>query len=162
MDWTPIVQTLSGGVVAIAAGLVVAMFNRRTTRKDRDAEQVRRAAAELLSASTELWSAEQAVHMAVFTMVNVDRRSDAGKEERAAANEARLSAMAAHSAALKRAQSAANDLWLVSPELKGAADALIAACHMARPDPLPTPEEREQFDSARVKLVEAVRGGLKR
>lgn len=154
--------TALGGFIGIAGSLATIRAGRKSAILQARRDELRTACTELLTACDDLWAADERVHLAVFTMMNSERRTDVGRVEREAANNDRVAAFSVHAEANARARRARDVITLVSPALDMEARAMLEASgYTADSDnPLPTDEQRNRRDSARASFVTAARPHL--
>jgi len=147
--------TALGGLIGIGGSLATIRAGRKSAILQSRRDELRGACADLLTACDDLWAADERVHLAVFTMVNYESRTDAGRDERDAANQDRLAAFAQHAEANNRARRARDVITLVAPKLDPAARSLFEASSFGtrRGSPLPTGEEKGRKETARLAFV---------
>lgn len=118
-------------------------------------------ASRLIGAADEMWDADRALVMAIFSMTNAEKNRDPQvRDEMVRQYDAqRVDAMAKYHDANRRARLAAAELAIVSADLDEPAQALIEASRVADTDPrpLPSPEQRKAQATARTTFVTEAR-----
>lgn len=148
--WQGVLQSAVGGLLALAGAWTVARHGAR----DKKREHIRRVAADLIGQTDHMWTMDQAVHMAVYSLMNAERNSMLVGEERreilAGYDGERRDAMSAYNEANRRSRALAAELELLDSDLRASADRLVKASHYRGERHAPLPDEeakREQSES---------------
>lgn len=136
---------------------------RRAERRRADALPV---ASRLISATDELWAANQSVAMAIFDLITERRAYNQPDrvEYLRTLGERRVTDMTARKDAQRRALQAAAELAIISKELDEPADALVVASEFSpkasATSPYPSQEQNMVRITARQAFIEAARAVL--
>ena len=156
---------LVGGAIAIVGSAIAVYSGHLALRRRRNRDGLRDGTGDFLAACDQLWRAECAVRVAVFTMTYVDIGDSAGRNARALAEDDRLLAFEDRGEASWKAGRARATIALLAPGLAGDADSFYAACGIAHgvasDGPLPTQQEAERHQFARDTFLRSTRASVR-